>query len=170
MCAVVAAALWASPAAAQYGNSGLALTTGYFQVSEQQETVAVDSGIPIGLEGSRYLENGFETYLRLQGMLLKERITQQYVVGLAPAIGIRYLFNEQGIRPYAGFDLSYLHIFGGDTGLVLDRVGPGVNLGIEFAVSDQLSLGVRAQSALYVMLNKSPFFSLGASAVAATYF
>lgn len=168
-CAVFAVVAFATPAQAQFGNSGLALTFGYFGVSED-EAVSIDGGFPIGLEGTRYIENGFESYLRFQVMLLRPNIGDQTAIGVAPALGIRYLFAEEMVRPYVGIDLSYLHLFNAVPGLVVDRVGPGANLGIEFFVSDSVAIGARAQTAMYLALDRQPYFSYGASAVAATYF
>lgn len=167
--AMFAALVVAGPAQAQYGNTGLSLSVGYFGVSEAR-TYAVDYGIPIGLEGTRYIEGGFETYLRGQAMLLREKVTGSFLIGLAPSLGIRYLFSEEFVRPYVGVDISYFHVFGGPSQLVVNRVGPGANVGIEFFVTDTVTLGARAQGALYVTLNEAPFWSFGGNVVAATYF
>src|SRR3954462_11139029 len=103
--AVVAALAWAGPAQAQYGNSGLGLSLGYFGLNEST-AFGINSAVPLGLEASRYLEDGWETYAHLQLMITKERVTNSSVVGVAPAVGIRYLLHEEGYRPYLGLDLS----------------------------------------------------------------
>lgn len=155
--------MWAVPAQAQFGNTGLGLGVGYLKM-----TTSIDWGVPVSLEGSRYLENGFETYARVGMMILTEPVLKKQVLGATPSIGIRYLFSEESVRPYIGADIAYIHIF--FEGGAYQRVGPGLNLGVDMFVSESIALGVRGTAAMYISLNQSPEFSFGALAVASTYF
>lgn len=158
------AALWAGPSYAQFGNTSLGLGVGYLRM-----TTSIESGVPISLEGSRYMENGFETYVRVGLMILTEPTLRRQVFGATPSIGIRYLFSEETIRPYVGADIAYIHVFFEDRP-AFQRVGPGLNAGVDFFVLDTITLGFRGTMALYIALNQVPEFSFGALAVAATYF
>jgi len=165
--ALLAALFWAAPASAQFSNRSLGLTVGYMDIDDADR---LDNGIPIGLMGSLYIENGFEAVAHFDVMILREQIASgnKQVVGIAPSIGIRYLFSEEQIRPYAGLDLSFLLTFR-DAG-VKSYFGLGPNLGIDFFVSSSVSLGVRAQYNLYLTLNSPIQNSIAGQVVAATYF
>lgn len=167
MFALLAALLWAAPASAQFANRSLGLTVGYMDIDDADR---LDNGVPIGLMGSLYIENGFEAVAHFDVMILKEQIASgnKQVVGIAPSIGVRYLFSEEQIRPYAGLDLSFLMTFR-DAG-VKAYFGLGPNLGIDFFVTSSVSLGVRAQYNLYLTLNAPVQNSIAGQVVAATYF
>ena len=157
------AAMWAVPAQAQFGNTSLGLGVGYLRM-----TNSIEWGVPISFEGSRYIENGFETYIHTGLMILTEPVLKRQVIGVTPAVGVRYLFSEESIRPYIGADLAYIHIFFENA--AYQRVGPGLNLGVDAFVSDSITIGVRGTAALYISLNVSPEFSFGLLGVASTYF
>ncbi|HEX8437694.1 MAG TPA: hypothetical protein VF697_21480, partial [Archangium sp.] len=67
-----------------------------------------------------------------------------------------------------GADLSYLHIFKpqGDSNFV----GVGPNAGVDFFVSDSISIGARAQYNAYLSLEEAVQTSLILSAGTAVYF
>src|SRR5688500_9880773 len=92
--------LCAGTAQAQFANRSLGLSVGY--LSLENSDAGVDSGVPIGIDASLYIENGFDLTANFQVMILNQLDSQ--VVGVAPATGIRYLFSEESFRPYAGAD------------------------------------------------------------------
>ncbi|NOJ81565.1 outer membrane beta-barrel protein [Myxococcus xanthus] len=160
------ALLSASPAQAQFANRSLGLSLGYMDFNR---TNGLDDAFFVGVDASLYIENGFEV-VSLSKIAFPRDTTdrnEKRVVGLAPSIGIRYLLMEESIRPYVGSDLSYLIVFKTS---VSNFVGIGPNVGIDFFVSDSVSVGARAQYNFYIALNEKTQRTLTLSAGAAAYF
>ncbi|HZH02323.1 MAG TPA: hypothetical protein VEY30_00985, partial [Myxococcaceae bacterium] len=105
-----------------------------------------------------------------QFMILNDQLAggRRQVVGVAPSVGLRYLFSEEGLRPYAGLDLSFLLTFR-EVG-IRSYFGLGPNIGLDYFLSDTFSIGVRGQYNLYVALNTPLQTAIGAQLVLATYF
>lgn len=164
--AAAVVSLAASPAQAQFANKSIGFSLGYMRLFNDQ--VPIDYGIPIGIEGSLYIENGFDVLAHFQAMVVNDRSTNTQLVGIAPTVGVRYLFSEESTRPYGGADVSFLHIFG--TTQYANFVGLGPNVGVDHFVSDSVTLGLRVQYNLYLGLNTPVEQSLGASALVATWF
>ena len=156
------AALLAAPAHAQFANNSLGLSAGYMRFTEQAQ---LEPGLFLGLEASHYLDAGFELVSLSKLTLPRDPVSGDRVVGVAPSVGLRYLFAEEGVRPYAGTDVSYLLVFGSLS--TLHHVGFGPNVGLDFFMNDTVSVGARAQYNFYVRLNQplqtSLTFSLGAA-------
>jgi outer membrane protein len=162
----ISVALFAAvPAHAQFANRSLGLSAGYMNFNG---TASLKSSAFLGFDASLYIENGFEVVSLTKISFPLDPISGNRVVGLAPSLGIRYLFLEESIRPYVGADLSYLHVFKpqGDSNFV----GVGPNAGVEFFVSDSISLGARAQYNAYLSLSEDVQTSLILSAGTAVYF
>ncbi|MCY1076258.1 hypothetical protein [Archangium lansingense] len=155
----------AAPSHAQFANRSLGLSLGYMNFNN---TASLNSTVFIGFDASMYIESGFEVVSLTKIGFPMDPISGQRVVGLAPSLGVRYLFLEEGIRPYLGADLSYLHVFKpqGDSNFF----GIGPNAGIEIFVSDSISLGARAQFNTYLSLTERLQTSLILSAGTAVYF
>jgi outer membrane protein len=156
------AAVLAPAAHAQFANHSLGLSAGYMRFTEQAQ---LEPGLFLGLEGSYYLDAGFELVSLSKLALPRDPVSGDRMVGVAPSVGVRYLFSEEEVRPYAGTDLSYLMVFG--PARTLHHMGFGPNVGLDLFVSDTLSVGARAQYNFYVRLNQplqtSLTFSLGAA-------
>lgn len=164
---VLFAALFATAAHAQFSNRTLGLSVGYLKLNADN---GIDHAFPIGLEASSYIENGFELVGKFDFMILHQPLPADLnVVGIAPTLGFHYLFAEEDIRPYAGVDLSFLHIFGSETD-TQNYFGLGPNVGVDFMVSESMSLGAQAQYNLYLALNGPTENSLGFAAVVKTFF
>jgi outer membrane protein len=160
--------LFAGPARAQFANKSLGLQVGFLSLNGVAGE-ELDFGIPVGLTGSIYIENGFDVVAHVGIMVVHDKVLNQNVLALdGPALGIRYLFLEESIRPFAGVDLSFLNLFGGP-GPNTAFAGLGPNAGVEFFVSDSISIGLIARFNLYVSLN-SVWESFGANAQVSTYF
>lgn len=155
----------AAPAHAQFANRSLGLSLGYMNFNN---TASLTSTVFVGFDATLYIESGFEVVSLTKIAFPEDPISGQRVVGLAPSLGVRYLFFEESIRPYVGADLSYLHVFKpqGDSNFF----GIGPNAGIEFFVSDSISLGARAQFNAYLSLTERLQTSLILSGGAAVYF
>ncbi len=155
----------ATPAHAQFANRSLGLSAGYMSFNN---TATLNDTVFLGFDASLYIEGGFEAVSLTKIAFPEDPISGKRVVGLAPSLGIRYLFLEESIRPYLGADLSYLHVFKpqGDSNFF----GVGPNAGIEFFVSDSISLGARAQFNVYLSLSEQVQTSLILSGGTAVYF
>lgn len=163
---LLAALLGAAPAHAQFSNRSLGLSLGYMDF---KKTAGLEGTPFFGLEGSLYIENGFEV-VSLSKLLFPVdtyATPEKRVIGLAPSLGIRYLLMEESIRPYIGTDVSYLIVFKDS---VSNFVGLGPNAGVDFFVTDTVSLGVRAQYNFYLALNEDTQTSLTGSVGVAAYF
>ncbi|CAM3848951.1 hypothetical protein G4177_23245 [Corallococcus sp. ZKHCc1 1396] len=163
---LLAALLGATPAHAQFSNRSLGLSVGYMDFKR----TAGLAGTPfLGLEGSLYVENGFEVVSLSKLMFPKDTFAtpEKRVIGLAPSIGIRYLLMEETLRPYVGTDVSYLIVFKDS---ISNFVGIGPNVGLDYFVTDTVSLGVRAQYNFYIALNEDTQTSLTGSVGVAAYF
>jgi outer membrane protein len=154
----------AFPAQAQFANRSLGLSLGYAQLQTDQP---FEWAIPLSLEGSLYVESGWDVTIRMPVSLITERVLRQQVIAAGTNLGIRYLFSEEAVRPYIGVELATLFIFASDFKWF---VGPGAQAGIDFFVSDSVSIGARAFFNLFVKLNEPPMSSMGGQGVVATYF
>jgi outer membrane protein len=158
------ALLGAAPAHAQFANRSLGLSLGYMDFNKAK---GLDDALFLGIDASLYIENGFEVVSLSKIAFPMDTVADKRVVALAPSIGLRYLFSEESIRPYLGTDVSYLIVF---KNTVSNFVGIGPNVGIDFFVSDSVSLGLRGQYNFYIALNEKTQTSLTLSAGAAAYF
>lgn len=167
LCALglAAALLGASPAQAQFANRSLGVSLGYMDF---RRTAGLEGGFFIGLDASYYIESGFDLVSLTKVTFPRDPGTRKRVVGVAPSVGIRYLFMEESFRPYAGTDISYLFVF--RSGSTDQYVGLGPNLGFDLFVTDSLSLGLRGQYNFYIALNERTKTSLTGSVGAAAYF
>ena len=156
-------------ATASFANRELGAGVGVFFL-QPPDDARVPWGLPLTLEGGVYMSNGFDAYLKLQFMLLRQTIGE-YVFGFGGHFGVRYLFLEETIRPYvmlhlAGFGMPFRaqgpNFF----------VGPGTGAGIDFFVSDSISLGLRATVDLFftIVTDIKVQASLGGAGYFTTYF
>ena len=159
------ALLGASPAHAQFANRSLGLSLGYMDFNR---TGGLDGGFFLGFDASYYIESGFDLVSLTKLSFPRDPGTGKRVVGLAPSVGIRYLFLEESFRPYVGTDISYLFVFKSDA--TPQYVGLGPNLGFDYFITDTVSLGLRGQYNFYIALNEKTQSSLTFSVGAAAYF
>ena len=162
---LLAALCVATPAHAQFANHSLGLSAGYINFNN---TASLSSSAFVGLDASLYIEGGFEVVSLTKLSFPEDPITGLRVVGIAPSLGVRYLFLEESVRPYIGADLSYLHVFK-DVG-TSNFFGVGPNAGLDLFVSDSISVGARAQFNAYLALNERVQTSLILSVGTAVYF
>ncbi len=162
----VSSALFASTASAQFANHSLGLSVGYLDINGPP---GIDNGVPVGLEGSLYIESGFDAVARSYFMILNDTLANRQVVGFSLSTGVRYLILEESFRPYVGADISYLHVFGASAGSA-DFVGLGPSAGLDLFLSESLSIGPRAAVSFYLALNQPVRTSAGIQLVAAAYF
>lgn len=167
-------------ASASFANRNLGLGVSGFGIVGDSTSVGIDWGVPITLEGGFYIESGFEVFLRIPLMFAYQKfgVTASDGPGIVIAsggqFGLKYMFLEESIRPYATVHVAGLY-FIRDEKLNNGRLnnffaGPGIGTGIDFFVGESVSIGARAYVDMYVTLNKPVSFAIGAGAGATTYF
>jgi len=176
--ALLGAALLSFPAqaAASYANFSLGISAGFTRYQWDQP---IAWGLPFALEAGYYIDNGFELYLRVPfsigyattGIPLPGgTVGAGPVVGTGGTFGVRYLFSQEDLRPWAG-----LHFTGAIFAYPMSppvMVGPGLNVGVEYFVSESISIGARGFFDFLMQVNGvfqiAPSF--GGALYAATYF
>jgi len=153
-------------AQAQLPERSLGISVGYLSVNGA--VAEIGHAYPLGIEGSLYLDRGFELLAHLPVALLRQEDRNRTVVGIAPALGVRYLFWEELIRPYVGVELGYQHIFGIDE--TSHFVGGGANVGVEVLATETLAIGLRTQLNLWASSGASVLISFGSLINCAIYF
>jgi len=162
----VVAALSAPPALAQFQNRSIGASVGYLDL---QRTAGLSWGVPLGIHATTYFDSHIEGTLYALGMLAQEPVSKLYSFGGTMQMGVRYLFMQEFLRPYVGVEGSYLGVFGA-TGSYSQFVGVGPMAGIDYFINDNLTLGVRAQYNLYILLNAWPQTSFGLTLEVATWY
>jgi outer membrane protein len=149
-CLAFAVALCAaSPARAQYANHSIGFEAGYMVFDSD---IGAGDGPDVGVEATVYLDNGFELYFRTLIGLHKDQAADKNAIGAFPAVGVRYLFSDESLRPYVGVTASYLHFFGGDT-LPGSLFAVSPNLGLEYFFEANTALGLQAEYHRVLALN-----------------
>jgi hypothetical protein len=161
--------------AASFANRGVGVGLGAVRVFGQDPSVP-DALVPLWLEYASYVESGFEVFGRVPVALASVRVGADtpdgrgLVLAAGFQLGVRYLFLEEGVRPFISLHLG---------GLVVARqaalgdnvlAGPGAGAGLEVFVVSSLSLQARVFAEWDVTLNAPQRFSAGATVTAATYF
>ena len=159
---------WAQSAQAQYANKSITIAPGYLFTDKG---VGFDGAIPLYIGGSLYLENGWELYTHFPIARVRDQISNQWVLGWGNHSGVRYLLQQDYLRPYVGVELAFLQIlrdttFGGSH----TSVGPGAVAGVEYFVTESVSVGVRAQMNVFLNLQLEALFAYGGAATIGIWF
>ncbi len=179
--AAVLGMLVAGEADAQFANRSLGGGLGFVKIlstgcGSSTSCVQLDFAAPLTLEGSLYVENGFDVFLHVPVMIVKVSagaagtVTGEgFVFGTGGNLGVRYLFAEESIRPYLGIQLAGIVVL--TTPEVGVLVGPGIIAGLDFFVTDTVSIGGRGFFNLFIQgLNVPVRPSFGGGIGVATYF
>ena len=164
--AIAVALSWARPLQAQPLERSLGVSLGLISVNGA--VAGISREYPFGIDGSLYLDRGFELLAHLTVVLMRQPDRGRSVVGIAPALGLRYLFWEELIRPYVGASLGYQHIFSIDESS--NFVGAGANSGLEVLATETVAVGLRTQLNAWVSPGASVVTSFGALINCAVYF
>lgn len=165
-------------ATASFANRSLGLGLSGFALLGDTRA-GIDWGLPITLEGGIYLDNGFEAYLRIPFLLAYQKVgvladgSGGVVIGTGGNLGLRYLFLQESIRPYVFLEFAGLYYFRPDTGAYANNffLGPGAGVGVDFFVTDSVSLGARGYTDLFITLNPTLLtFAVGGGINFTTYF
>lgn len=146
---VLGLCLWAGAAGAtaNYGNRNLGVSLGAYRL--QNDSVAVDWALYLSLEGGFYIDDGFEFYGRVGFSAGPERTSGATVIpafGILGQAGVRYLFSQESLRPWAGLHLAGAGFFKTANTLDSSQVlagGPGVNLGLDYFAGESIAIGAR---------------------------
>ena len=166
--AAVSGLLLAPNAHAQYGNRSLGIGA--------EATTSINNAAQwaLTLEGSLYIESGFDIFLRVPVMITNVSIGADtisgrgQVFGTGGSLGVRYFFLEERVRPYVGVQVSGLVLF--TVPLVDYYLGPGATAGADFFLTNFLSIGVRGSYDMFVALNRPLRHNLGAALSVTTNF
>ncbi len=141
----------ASSAHAQFANHSIGFQASYLFIDP---LVQAGNGPDIGLEATLYLESGFELYFRvLAGIHQNLTITPHpSAVGIFPALGLRYLFSEEQLRPYVGLTVAFMHFFGDNLPGAIFGVSP--NAGLEYFFEANTAVGLQAEYHRLLALNE----------------
>ena len=120
------------------------------------------------LEGSKYLENGFEVFGRVP-LLIAEPPggLGQRVFSTGGSLGVRYLFIEGTVQPWVGLQASSVVLI---TEPVSWFLGPGATLGLDWVLNDSWAIGARGSYDVFIDLNGPWRHQLGGSLTASVLF
>lgn len=166
--ALLGCVLSTSEASAQFANRSVGLSPGFIKLFAPD----VDFQIPITLDGSLYLEAGFDLFIHIPVAIFFWKVGPQgqlgyQYFGTGGQIGIRYLFLEESIRPYIGIDASLVVVV---TDPATVYGGPGIVAGIDFFAADTFSIGPRVFFDLFFQLNNPVRAQLGGVVNFSVYF
>ena len=168
--------LVATEAHAQFANRSLGGGLGFVKLlggSSLGGATGVDFAVPLTLEGSLYIENGFDIYAHVPIMLVSVTSGAAtasgagLVFGTGGHLGVRYLFLEETVRPYVGLEIAAFVLI---TKTTVVFAGPGVVAGIDYFVADTVSIGARGFFDLFIELNVPIRPAFGGGASVAVYF
>ena len=145
-------------ARAQFANRRIGFELGGFTFNDREVT----AGLSVQLEGTFYIENGFDVGLRIPATLLLTRQANKQLFGTGGQLYARYLFSEETLRPYAGLAIYVLVIIRGSDPANPDSggnqqvfFGPQAFAGIQDFPIDTVSIGARGFFTLYFAVNNS---------------
>jgi outer membrane protein len=169
---LIFAALFAGTTAhAQFSNRSLGGGLSFVKLAGG--TVAgVDYAIPLTLEGSMYIDAGFDAYLQVPFMLVEVSPSlnqgKHQAFGTGGHLGVRYLFLEESIRPYVGLEVaSFVIVTEPDPKILW---GPGASAGIDWFVADSVAIGAHVFFDYFIELNHPEHPALGGGLVVNAYF
>ncbi len=165
-----------SSAHAQFANRSLGGGLGFIKLfggSSLGSATGVDYAVPLTIEGSLYIENGFDIYAHIPLMLVS--VTRGastpsgmgLVFGTGGHLGARYLFSEETLRPYVGLEIAGFVLV---TSNPVVFVGPGVVGGVDYFIADTVSIGARGFFDLFIELNVPLRPAVGGTVSIAVYF
>lgn len=169
--------LVAGQAHAQFANRSLGGGIGFIKLfgggSQRAGVTGVDFAVPLTIEGSLYIENGFDIYAHVPLMLVNvtsgaaTTSGRGLIFGTGGHLGVRYLFSEETLRPYVGLEAAAFVLLA-QTTVVLG--GGGVIAGVDYFVADTVSIGARGFFDLFIELNVDPRPAVGGAVSVAIYF
>ena len=171
---ILCLALLSTAARGQIANRSLGVSVGALHLDGL--SASIPWAVPVALDGSLYLENGFEATAQLGVALVHDGTSglNGWAVD-GPWLGVRYLFREEAVRPSVRLEAGYLRAFGvrsldpssANTGLGF--VGVSASGGVEVLVTESVSLGARGRLNVYFTLQQA-WLAAGLELSAHAYF
>lgn len=151
---LVIALLASATAHAQFANRRIGLEVSPMRFTDRELT----TGLMAVLDGAVYLDNGFELGLRVPFAMFLTGQSNQQRLGTGGQAYARYLFLQESLRPWIDLEVDVLYIFRDSTdGSPNEQVfaGPGASAGLEYFLTNEVSIGARAMFTLYFGVNNS---------------
>ncbi len=172
---LILAVLFAGTAQAQFANRSFGGGVSFVKFIGGDAATGVNFAVPLTLEGSLYIENGFDLYAQVPLMIVDVASGADrpghgagQVFGTGAHLGARYLFLQESIRPFVGLELaSFVLITAPDPKVFF---GPGASAGLDWFVSDTISVGARGFFDLFFELNLPVRPTFGGGLNFAAYF
>jgi outer membrane protein len=150
------ALLAASAAHAQFANRHIGLELSPMRFTDHELT----TGFSATLDGSWYLDNGFDVGLRVPFAMFLTTTSTRQRFGTGGQLYARYLFSQEQLRPWVDLELDVLYIFRDNPDASTQQQvfwGPGVSVGLDYLINDSVAIGARTMFTLYIALeNDSP--------------
>jgi hypothetical protein len=149
---LILALLAADPALAQFANRHIGLELSPTRFTDHEIT----AGLSATLDGSTYLDDGFEVGLRVPFALFTTTVSSQQRFGTGGQLYARYLFSQERLRPWVDLELDVLYIFRNNVDASTQQQvfwGPGASLGLDYLVTDSVAIGARAIFTLYIAVD-----------------
>jgi hypothetical protein len=161
---LIFAALISAVAHAEYSNHSLGIGPHLTVVTGSRSLMW-----GLALEGSNYLENGFELFARVP-LLIAEPIAGETarVFSTGGNVGVRYLFVEGTVQPWVGLQLSGVVLI--TQPVVNWFLGAGATIGLDWVLSESWSIGARGIYDVFVRLDGPWRHQLGGSLVGSVVF
>jgi hypothetical protein len=162
-------------AAPSFANRSLGLAVGAMRVFGSTPAIP-DVIVPMWVEGSVYLFEGFELVLRVPVALAHVRAGAAtpdgagLIAAVGAQVGARYLFREEGVRPFVSAHLGGLCLVRAGTPADNLMIGPGLGVGLEAFVAPSVSVQLRGVGEWFTTLGGPQGFSVGAALAASAFF
>jgi outer membrane protein len=168
---VAVAVLTGSAAHAQFANKRIGFELGGMSFKDNE----IKAGLLAQLEGSYYIENGFEVGLRVPFYLFFTVQSNRQLFGTGGQLYVRYLISEEALRPWVGVDLDVAVVLRPPDPAFPDQQqtvfwGPGITAGLDYFLADTVSIGIRPFFTLYIALNNNQPVRPGFGGSAAVHF
>jgi outer membrane protein len=165
---IFAVLLIPAAAHAQYSNHSMGL-------APQVTTFAGSGSVMWGLslEFSNYLEGGFGVFARVPALIAEVPVGadtptgQGRVFATGGSAGVRYLFVEGFLQPWIGLQLTGLVLM---TQPVSWFLGTGATVGLDWVLTESISVGARGIYDVFIQLNGPWRHQLGGSLAVSVLF
>jgi hypothetical protein len=153
---LIFALLAGNTAFAQFANRHVGIELSPMRFTDSELT----TGLSATLDGSWYLDNGFELGLRVPFAMFLTHVSARQRLGVGGQAYARYLFSQEQLRPWVDLELDVLYIFRDNADAATQQQvfwGPGVSVGLDCFVTDSVAIGARTMFTLYIALeNDAP--------------
>jgi outer membrane protein len=144
----------AAPASAQFANRHVGLELSPLRFTDSELT----TGVGITVDASAYIDDGFELGGRVPFNLFLTTQAARQRLATGGQLYAKYLFTQEALRPWVDLELDMLYIFRDNADASTQQqvfCGPGVSFGLDYFVTESVSVGARTMFTLYVAVNNN---------------